>query len=137
MEWGVTTYQIGEGVQFLAHQTSLLPPARDFPIHKVEEETERDEAQSQVEICVVRWVILYAVTKRGEDGHDTAETYESTASAQNTLQRKGGRYRTVQLGDEVGEMEGTKEGEVASFRAKEPGLLVLRCYDGLARRPCR
>lgn len=35
--------QISQRIQFLAHETALLPPARDLAIHKVEEEAEGHE----------------------------------------------------------------------------------------------
>jgi hypothetical protein len=47
------TYQISQRVQFLAHQTTLLPPSRNLPIHKVKEQAERHERQRSPEISVV------------------------------------------------------------------------------------
>lgn len=32
-----TAYQISQGIQLLSHQTALLPPPRNLPVHKVEE----------------------------------------------------------------------------------------------------
>lgn len=71
--WRKGAYQVSERVEFLAHETGLLPPARDLPVHEVEEQAERDKAEGEVEVGVVVWVVLDAVAERGEDGHDAAE----------------------------------------------------------------
>jgi hypothetical protein len=68
-------YQVRQRVQFLSHETGLLPPPRDFTIHKVEEETERDEGEGPVQVGVVCRVVLHAVAEGGEHGHDAAEAY--------------------------------------------------------------
>jgi len=57
------TYQVSKRIQLLAHETSPLPPPRNFSIHKVEEQTERYEAQRKVEIGVVERVVLRAVSE--------------------------------------------------------------------------
>jgi hypothetical protein len=56
---------------------------------------------------VVGGVGLHAVAQRGEDGHYAAEA--------------------VELGDEVGEVEGAEEREVAGVCGEEAGLFVLCC----------
>jgi len=84
---GGVTYQISERIKLLAHQRSLLPPPRDLAIHKVEEETERDEAEREVEVGVVGRVGLDAVAEGGEDGHDAAE---ACVSYQHVLPRVPG-----------------------------------------------
>lgn len=66
-------YEVSERVEFLAHETGLLPPARDLAVHEVEEQAERDEAEGEVEVGVVVRVVLDAVAERGEDGHDAAK----------------------------------------------------------------
>lgn len=68
-----TTYKIRKRIQFLAHQTRLLPPPRHLAVHEVEEQAQRYEAQRPVQIRVVVHVILDAVAQRREDGHYTAE----------------------------------------------------------------
>src|SRR5690349_14813777 len=70
-------YQIRERVQLLSHETGLLPPPCDLAVHEVEEQSEWDEAECEVEVRVVVGVVLYAVAQRGKDGHDTAEAYAS------------------------------------------------------------
>jgi hypothetical protein len=40
----IRTYQIGERVQFLAHETGLLPPPSDLAVHEIEEQAEWNEA---------------------------------------------------------------------------------------------
>jgi hypothetical protein len=65
--------EVREGIEFLAHERRLLAPARYFAVHEVEEKTQRDEGECEVEVCVVEGVGLRAVAERGEDGHYAAE----------------------------------------------------------------
>ena len=58
---GKGAYQIGERVQLLTHQTSLLPPPCDLAVHEVEEESKRNKTKRKVKICVVVRIVLYAV----------------------------------------------------------------------------
>jgi hypothetical protein len=76
---GGAAYQVGERVELLPHQAGFLAPARDFAVHEVEEEAERDEAEGEVEVGVVGGVGLDAVAQRGEDGHDAAEAWRLLA----------------------------------------------------------
>jgi hypothetical protein len=46
------THQIGQRIQFLAHQTALLPPPRNLPVHKVEEQAEGHKHQRGPKITV-------------------------------------------------------------------------------------
>jgi hypothetical protein len=88
----------------LAHKTSLLPPPCDLAVHKIEKQTERDKAQGEVEVRVVMRVILYAIAQRGKDRHHTTEAHTVV-----------GGCRTVELSNEIGEMEGADEREVTSI----------------------
>ena len=67
--------QVGEGVEFLAHEGGLLAPARDLAVHEVEEQAQGDEAQRPVEVGVVVGVVLGAVAEGGEDGNYAAEAW--------------------------------------------------------------
>jgi hypothetical protein len=48
-------YQIRQGIKLLPHQTALLPPSRDLPVHEIEEQPKRHESQRRPEICMCRW----------------------------------------------------------------------------------
>jgi len=43
------TYEISKRVQFLPHETALLPPPSHFAIEEVKEKTERHESQCHPE----------------------------------------------------------------------------------------
>lgn len=42
--------EVGEGVEFLAHERGLFPPASDFAIKEVEEEAKGHEAEGEPEV---------------------------------------------------------------------------------------
>jgi hypothetical protein len=69
--------EVSQGIEFLAHERCLLAPAGDFAVHEVEEETEGDESESEVQVRVVEGVRLRAVAEGGEDGHYTTEAWKS------------------------------------------------------------
>lgn len=48
--------EVGQGIEFLAHERRLLAPAGDFAVHEVEEEAEGDEAEGPVQVRVVEGV---------------------------------------------------------------------------------
>ena len=68
------THQIRQTVQFLSHQTALVPPPRDFPVHKIEEQPKRHERQRRPDIseCLRG---PETVSHRAENRHEAAETY--------------------------------------------------------------
>lgn len=66
------TYEISQGVEFLPHETALLPPPRDFAVHEVEEEAEGHEGEGEPHGGVGGGG-TEAVAHGGEDGHETAE----------------------------------------------------------------
>lgn len=47
------THQIGQRVEFLAHQARLISPPSNLPIHEVEEQAKWYEGQRRVQIAVV------------------------------------------------------------------------------------
>lgn len=66
------TYQISQRIQLLAHKTTLLPPARDFPIHEIEEQAEGHEREGGPEVSQGGGG-PEAVPHGREDGHDSTE----------------------------------------------------------------
>lgn len=69
------TYQISQRIQFLTHQTALPSPPSNLTIHEIKEEAERHKRQRGPQIAIV-CRLAETVSKTGEDGHDTAESYE-------------------------------------------------------------
>lgn len=65
-------YEISQGIEFLAHQAALLPPARDLAVHEVEEEAERHEGESEPHGAMGLGGAK-AIPHRGKDGHEAAE----------------------------------------------------------------
>lgn len=109
---GGKTYKIGKRIQLLPHHAALFPPPRNFTVEKVKEQPQRQEPQRPVERRVGFRVQRRgegargdAVPQRGKDGEDAAEA--------------------VELGDEVGQVEGANEGEVAYIGREEEVLLVV------------
>lgn len=101
------SYKIGKRVQLLAHKTALLPPPRDLAVEEVEEQAEGHEGQRDPEVARVLWSVE-AVAHGELYAHDAAEA--------------------VHEGDQVGEVVGAHEGEVAGvLGVEEAGLLVLGC----------
>lgn len=99
------THKIRQRVELRTHQTALSPPPCDHAVEEVEQEAERHERQGcpQVTGLVRR---AEAVAQGELDRHDTAEA--------------------VHEGDEVGEVVGADQAEVAwVLGLEEVGLLVL------------
>lgn len=102
----VYAYQIGQRVQLCTHLTALLSPSSHHAIEEVEEQAEGHEAERHPEVGRVGGVD--AVAHGGGDRHEAAEA--------------------VHEGNEVGEVVGADEGEVAGVgRAEESDLLVFGC----------
>jgi hypothetical protein len=100
-----SAYKIRQRVKLCAHQAALSPPSCDHAVKEVEQEAERHESQGcpQVTGLVRR---AEAVAQGELDRHDTAEA--------------------VHEGDEVGEVVGADQAEVAwVLGLEEVGLLVL------------
>lgn len=70
------TYEIGQGIQLLAHQTALFPPPRDLAVHEVEEEAKGHEGEGEPH-GRVGLRVPQAVAHGGEDGHEAAEAWTS------------------------------------------------------------
>ncbi|KAL9010767.1 MAG: hypothetical protein Q9173_004334 [Seirophora scorigena] len=68
------TYEISQGIEFLAHQAALLPPARDLAVHEVEEEAEGHEGESEPHGAVGLGGAK-AIPHREKDGHEAAEAW--------------------------------------------------------------
>lgn len=69
------TYQIGQRIQLLAHQTALLPPSGDLAVHEIEEEPKGYEGEGEVHVTVgCRGA--EAVAHGREDGHEAAEAWQ-------------------------------------------------------------
>jgi hypothetical protein len=68
-------YQVGEGIQLLAHHAALFPPARHLAVEKVEEETKGQKEERRPQVAVLCRV-AEAVAHRGEEGEDAAEACE-------------------------------------------------------------
>lgn len=69
------TYQIGQRIQLLAHQTALLPPPGHLAVHEIEEEPEGYEGEGEVYVTVgCRGA--EAVAHGREDGHEAAEAWQ-------------------------------------------------------------
>ena len=66
------TNQISKTIQFLPHQTTLLPPPCHLAVHEVEEQAGGYEGESDVDVCVGAGRVE-AVAEGGEDGHEAAE----------------------------------------------------------------
>lgn len=62
----VETYEIGEGIEFGAHERRFISPAGDAAVEEIEEETEGDEGEGEPEVGVVVWV-AETVAETGED----------------------------------------------------------------------
>ena len=99
------THKICQRVQFCAHQATLLPPSCNHSVEEVKQQAKRHERQSRPQVAgLVSWT--KAVTHGELDGHDAAEA--------------------VHEGDEVGEVVGANQAEVARVLSlEEVGLLVL------------
>jgi hypothetical protein len=99
------THKIRQRVELRTHQAALSPPPRDHAVKEVEQKAKRHESQGcpQVTGLVRR---AEAVAQGELDRHDTAEA--------------------VHEGDEVGEVVGADQAEVAwVLGLEEVGLLVL------------
>lgn len=59
----------------MAHETALLPPARDLAVESIEEEAKGQEVKSKPDVSMGSRVDIEAVAQRGEDGHDAAEAF--------------------------------------------------------------
>jgi hypothetical protein len=99
------THEICQGVQLCAHQATLSPPSCNHSVEEVKQHAKRHECQSDPQVaCLVGGTEAVA---HGElDRHDAAEA--------------------VHEGDEVGEVVGADQAEVAwVLGLEEVGLLVL------------
>ena len=105
-------YQISQRIQFLPHQTALPPPARDFPIEEIEEQSQWHESEGDVEVGGGGGG-AEAVAHGGEDGGEAAEAVEE--------------------GDAVGEVVGADEGEVAGVGVVEEADLLVLFWEGGGR----
>jgi hypothetical protein len=101
----VCTHKIRQRVELCAHQAALSPPPRNHAVEEVEQEAERHERQGSPQVAGL--VGRAEAVAEGElDRHDTAEA--------------------VHEGDEVGEVVGADQAEVAwVLGLEEVGLLVL------------
>lgn len=97
------TYQISQRIQLLPHQTALPPPPRDLAIKKVEKQPKRHKRQRRPHIPQLAGRAGH-VAHGGEDGQYAAEA--------------------VELGDQVGQVQGADQAEVAGFFAEERRLFV-------------
>lgn len=68
------TYEVGEGIEFLAHEAGLVAPAGYFAVEEVEEQAEGEEGEGRPEVGV-RGLVAGAVAEGGEDGEDSAEAW--------------------------------------------------------------
>lgn len=128
------TYEVGEGIEFLAHEAGLVAPAGDFAVEEVEEEAEGEEGEGCPEVGV-RSLVAGAVAEGGEDREDSAEAWgRGKRGLVWRLGEKGGRVevRTVHLGDEIGEVHRLNEGEVAPFGGEEVQVFFLGVGCGAA-----
>lgn len=102
------TYQISKRIEFLSHQAALPPPPCDLPIEEIEEQAERHERQRCPHVTELSWRTGH-VSHGGEDGHDAAET--------------------VELCDQIGEVQCADETKVAGLLTEE-GCLLVDYYSG-------
>ena len=103
---GFCSHQIRKRIQLCTHLAAFLPPPGHHAVEEVKEQAERHETERHPDVCHVAGVD--AVAHGGSDGHEAAEA--------------------VHERDQVGEVVGADEGEVARVgRAEETDLLVLGC----------
>lgn len=72
-EGGNKTDQIGQRIEFLAHQGTLLSPTRYLAVHKVEEQPKWHEDHREVQLVEITRT-AEAIAKRREDAHCPTET---------------------------------------------------------------
>jgi len=100
-----SAHKIRKRVELCAHQAALSPPPCDHAVKEVEQQAERHQRQGSPQVTGL--VSGTEAVAQGElDRHDTAEA--------------------VHEGDEVGEVVGADQAEVAwVLGLEEVGLLVL------------
>lgn len=129
------TYQVCERVQLLSHETALLPPPRNLAVKSIKEEAKRQETQRQPEMTE-RVGVAQAIAQGGEYRHDAAEAWSRVPTSKRGSytatvgrRRRSVGVRTVEERDEVGEVHGAHEREVAYVGGQEQLLLVHGCKE--------
>ncbi len=109
-------YQVRQRIQLLTHQTTLLPPPCNLPIHEIEEQAEGHKGQRSPEVGVCGWGSK-TVSHGREDGHNPAKAWQwhISMSSQNHIPLL---RLTVELGNQISKMQHLDHREVARISLK-------------------